>query len=180
MAETPVYWSLTPEEWESWVTNLGIVAASKMAGACIAYFFYGVEPDIKLTKQAQALFNAERKRLDRRRASAMNGRRACSQAESGDVENKKPTKKQGRKPTQKQSEKTPKKTGVQNTPRPAKTHEASPPPTYISQSLHHNPQTPAPSERARGSGVVSMSEYAELCQSIGFDSATAHGWRAVS
>ena len=184
---TPSFWSLTPEEWESWVQNLGIVAASKLAGACIQYFFYGEEPDIKLTRQASALFNAERRRLDRRRASALNGARSCTRSASGDVdnhgtadvENKKRAKKPTKKATEKAGKETSRESRVQNAPRPAQMQPASPPPAHISLHQHPSPQTPTASTGADGGGGgdgrVTPQEFAELAASLGFTSPTAYG-----
>lgn len=86
---TPDYWSVDPATLDMWVAELGYAAAGKLAIACATYFLHGTEPDdIKLTKSARNMFEAERPRLDRRRALALKGGKSCRsrKATNADIE----------------------------------------------------------------------------------------------
>lgn len=183
---TPDYWSVDPATFDMWVAELGYAAAGKLMAACAAYFLHGTEPDgIRLTKSARNMFEAERGRLDRRRALAMKGAKRCPADADGssaaDVDNSKSWREVGRK-SEKSSGKTSQK--------PAKKSTAGEPPTHVPTSAdgssqqtpirnispNQNPQTPAPTgQGAESGGTMSRAEFAALAGIVGFDTPNAYG-----
>jgi hypothetical protein len=183
---TPEYWSISPATFDAWVDLLGYAAAGKLMAACAAYLLHGTEPDqIKLTKSAASMFEAERAKLDRRRELALKagkGSRKKVVTDASDqpvtnVENSKSCKEVSEK-SAKSCEKSSKKSASEqpkkqpSTSGNANTRLAS----IISLNRSHNPQTPAPRCSARGSGALSRAEFdALLREGLGYDSPTAYG-----
>lgn len=182
---TPSYFYIEPATWESWVAALGFTAASKLAGACMTYFFTGaLGDDVKLTKTAQALFEGERARLDNRRAkAAAKAARAAEAAEKACVEKsrtaeKKPAKSSDRpRKNQRKNCDSSEPAGESTSRVPAET--ASRPTTHLKPKPNlNNPQTPTPRATGGGrggGGVMSAAEFAALAGTIGYDSPTAYG-----
>ena len=177
--ETPEYFYIEPATWESWVAALGFTAASKLAGACMSYFFSGeIGSDVKLTKTAAALFEGERARLDNRRAKmAAKAARAKAATDgkspertSANVENSR-----GRTRKSARNEKKSRKNlrciydnSAQTSPVPAETtsqHKPKPKPKL------YNPQTPttggATGLSPSASCVMSPEEYDALREVLG-------------
>ena len=184
--ETPTYWSIDADTYTTWVAVLGNAAAGKLMAACAAYFFDGTEPDqFKLTKQARALFEGERGRMERRRASAVNGRRGGRSTAPEDVQNPVDNRKSSGKPSKnsrRSSGKVAEKSAKNQAPAQASTsgNAKSRLAPILNLNPSHNPQTPAPSaggagSGGRGSGLVSPAEFADLRAAIGYNSPTAYG-----
>lgn len=176
--QCPSYWATDPDTWRMWVNVLGPAAASKLAGACMSYFFDGTEPDaFRLTKQARAMFEGERAKLDRRRTNALNGakRGRKSTAKDGghqperNVENS-----EDRGESAKKSQGDARATSRQSKRNRTRPHSStcgngkSGFKAITNRNRNTNPQTPTPSESARGSGAVSVEEFAALADSIGY------------
>lgn len=208
---TPSYWSIEPRTWQSWVDALGPTAAAKLAGAVMSYFFDGIGPDesgLKLTRTAVALFETMRPALDRRRASAVNGkvRRGCGDVENsadrGEASHKNPEKPADETETDSQSaeqnsgrkNKAPQHRLPAETPNLG-THLAHTASTAATKSRNKNtPLPPAPSSPrvgpVEGAGVVSATEYDAMVSAglaattlAGYQSAVAAkggSWRAAS
>lgn len=195
--ERPTYWSVTADELSTWVNLLGVAAAGKLMAALAAYFFDGTEPDeFKLTKQARVVFEGERKGLDRRRASAINGARRGNKGRedatpandenlpAADVEKSCSGKKNARK-SRRSSEKTSKKSQKNRTAAPAPTCEInnSRLAPILNLNLSHTPLTPRAGDEARGSGgggdgCVTPDELAALvADGLGYDTPGAYGMR---
>lgn len=176
----PTYFYIEPATWESWVAALGFTAASKLAGACMTYFFSGeIGSDVKLTKTAAALFEGERARLDNRRAKIAEKSKPNSPADedeasertSADVENSR-----GRARKSARNEKKSRKnlrctrdSSAQTSPVPAETTSQPKPKPKLKL---YNPQTPAPIARSEplavgASCVVSPAELAALREVLG-------------
>lgn len=185
-APTPEYWSISPATFDAWVDLLGYAAAGKLMAACCEYFLHGTEPDqIKLTKSAASMFEAERAKLDRRRVLALKAGKGSRKKMAADapehpapnVENSKSCEK-SRKSLRKSCEKSSKKSASEqpkkqpSTSGNANTRLAP----IISLNRSHNPQTPAPGHTARGSGAMSRAEFDALLRGgLGYDSPTAYG-----
>lgn len=184
----PTYWSIDADTYSTWVAVLGNAAAGKLMAACAAFFFDGTEPDdFKLTKQARAMFEGERNRMERRRAAATNGRgggrkvgrpgsAGADNSASADVE-KSDSCEETSKKSERSSEKTSRKSTKNPAPAPAPTCEinnSGVTPIQSSKSKS-NPQTPTPS--ARGCGSVTPAEFAAMAvgSGLGYDSPTAYG-----
>ena len=179
----PTYWSIDAETYAMWVAVLGTAAAGKLMAACAAYFFDGTEPDgFKLTKQARAMFEGERGRMERRRASATNGRKGgrkdVENPRAENVENStscEETPKKSRKSSGKAAKKSPKNP----TPIPAPTCDfnKSRLTPILNLNPNLNPQTPAPRDRGAGSGgSVTPAEFAAMLGAgLGYDVPTAYG-----
>lgn len=181
----PEYWSISPATFDAWVDLLGYAAAGKLMAACCEYFLHGTEPEqIKLTKSAASMFEAERAKLDRRRVLALKAGKGSRKKMAADtpehpapnVENSKSCEK-SRKSLRKSCEKSSKKSASeqpkkqQSTSGNANTRLAP----IISLNRSHNPQTPARAT-VRCSGVMSQDEYyALLREGLGYDSPTAYG-----
>ena len=187
--QCPSYWATDPDTWRMWVNVLGPAAASKLAGACMSYFFDGTEPDaFKLTKQARAMFEGERGKLDRRRTSALNGAKRSRQkvADPEDGSDGRDVERSGsRKEAPKKSQGSPRG----NAGKPAKNPSTARTPTsgnaksrfkpIWNRNRNINPQTPAPTcQGARDSGTMSRAEFAALAGIVGFDTPNAYGMGA--
>jgi hypothetical protein len=178
MAEiSPSYVFFEPATWDAWVAALGFAAASKLAGACMTYFFHGeVGDDVKLTRAASALFEAERVKLDGRRAKLAARGRAARQAPDADHPQTAVDKSEGLGKSSKKSRKTSGKVSDYSAPAgpaPAQTV------TYLKPKFY-NPQTPAPGDGARGAGgggvgCVSPAEFAAMAAEIGYSTPNAYG-----
>lgn len=179
-SNAPEYWSLDPATFDLWVAELGYAAAGKLMAACAAYFLHGTEPDeIKLTKSARNMFEAERGKLDRRRAMAMKSVKAPHKRSArANVENSENLRKACEKP-EKSSKESPEKSTDEQTQKDATTSANANARQPAIQIQSQNPQTPAPSCGARGSGLVSRDEFAALLRAdLGFATPNAYGLRA--
>lgn len=187
-AETPRYWSIDPDTWRAWVAVLGNAAASKLAGACMSYFFDGTEPDAyKLTRQARAMFEGERGKLDRRRASALNGAKGGRKGAGQNVDNSKDAGKADRnshKDVRKIEEKLPRN---QTDTTPSSSGNVKPRFEVIENSNRNtNPQTPKHSATlpTLGAGVDSVMSPAEfnamIASGLGYVAPTAYGSLAAA
>ena len=175
----PTYWSIDAETYGTWVAVLGTAAAGKLMAACAAYFFDGTEPDeFKLTRQARAMFEGERGRMERRRASATNGRKGGRKTPQTDVENSISHGKTAEKP-RRSSGKTAKKSQKNQASTQASTSgiNKSRLAPVLNPNLNLNPQTPAPGGRGAGSGgSVTPAEFAAMLGAgLGYDVPTAYG-----
>lgn len=195
MADTnPGYAFFESATWDAWVAALGFAAASKLAGACMTYFFHGeLGDDVKLTKAAAALFEGERAKLDTRRAkiaakdTGKVAKPATATAEGKRTKQAKPvpanveksdgagkSSKKSPKSSEKVAEKSPKNRTVAH----ASTceNEKSRLAPIINLNLSNIPQTPTAKGKAVGSGVMSRDEYERLMAGgLGFGSPTAYG-----
>jgi len=185
-APTPEYWSISPATFDAWVDLLGYAAAGKLMAACCEYFLHGTEPDqIKLTKSATSMFEAERGKLDRRRELALragrgNRKKMATDASDQTVTNVENSKSLGKvcEKSAKSCEKSSKKSASEQPKKqPSTSGNASTRlAPIISLNRSHNPQTPAPGQTARGSGAMSRAEFDALLRGgLGYDSPTAYG-----
>lgn len=196
---TPSYAFFETATWDAWVAALGFAAASKLAGACMTYFFHGeLGDDVKLTKAAAALFEGERAKLDAKRAKIAAKGSATKDADKGAKPATATTKdrrtkqakpvpanveksdgagkssKKSQKSSGKVTEKSPKNLVVAH----ASTceNEKSRLAPIINLNLSNIPQTPTAKGKAVGSGVMSRDEYERLmADGLGFGSPTAYG-----
>lgn len=184
-APTPEYWSISPATFDAWVDLLGYAAAGKLMAACCEYFLHGTEPDqIKLTKSATSMFEAERGKLDRRRELALragrgNRKKMATDASDQTVTNVENSKSLGKvcEKSAKSCEKSSKKSASEQPKKqPSTSGNASTRlAPIISLNRSHNPQTPTRAT-VRCSGVMSQDEYyALLREGLGYDSPTAYG-----
>lgn len=180
-SNTPEYWSVDPATFDLWVAELGYAAAGKLMAACANYFLHGTEPDeIKLTKSAANMFEAERGKLDRRRALAMKARRGSAKP-AASVDNSKSWHEVSEKPKKslgKTSKKSPRNPSADKGPShvPTSANGSYQQTPIKSQSRNQSPQTPAPSDSARGSGAMSRAEFDALLRGgLGYDSPNAYG-----
>ena len=199
----PEYWSCEPGQWAAWVDALGFAAASKLAGACMTYFFEGeLDPSVKLTKQATAIFEGIRPTLERRRSAAMGKARGRCERDLGrpgrNVENSeglgKPCGKSAENSGKvgKKSEETSTHDTTcgecdsdgKQTPSPAKTHDGRERDADIASGLHQEqeqnhkpPKPPAPTDRKRAPGLVTPSELREYKRLglVDYDLPTSYG-----
>ncbi len=184
MADTPFFF-IDQSTFDSWVDALGFAAASKLMGACAAYYFTGeLSDDVKLTKVARALFEGERARLDARRAKAAaksspRTPKATRNAERPNVEKSAAP----RKNSQKVEEKSSKSSGKVAENSAPTTHLPAKTPTHPKTNPKpkpNDPQTPAQGEGARGSGAMGRDEFLRLASGgLGFTGRGAYGLRAV-
>lgn len=185
---TPSYFYIEPCVFDTWVSVLGPAAAGKLMAACCGYFFHGIEPDAyKLPKAARAMFDGERAKLDRRRASALNGAKSgkgCKGASVGDENQpntdveKSVSRKEVSKISPKSSGKVAEKSPKNRTVAHASTceNEKSRLAPIINLNLSNIPQTPTAKGKAVGSGVMSRDEYERLMAGgLGFGSPTVYG-----
>lgn len=183
--EKPTYWSIDADQFEMWTNLLGATAAGKLMQACAAYFFGGIEPT-NLNRQAQTLFEGERNRLERRRASATNGRKGGRTTKGASVDNH--VENSGSAPkvakkSRRSSAKVAKKLSENQTPTttPSREINKSRLTPILSLNLNQNPQTPAPSDGGagsggRGAGSVSPAEFAAMLGAgLGYDAPAAYG-----
>lgn len=184
--DKPTYWSIDADTYATWVNVLGTAAAGKLMAACAAYFFDGTEPDgFKLTKQARAMFDGERGRMERRRASATNGRKGGRRAPRANVENPPRGDVEKSATHEKSAGKPRKESGRTDEKSPKKQPPTQAPSRQIDKSrltpIHNlnpnlNPQTPAPSGGGAGSGgSVTPAEFAAMLGAgLGYDVPTAY------
>lgn len=181
MAETS-YFYIDQSTWDAWVDALGFASASKLAGACMAYYFTGeLSDEVKLAKVAKALFEGERSRLDARRSKA-SAKAAKVSKIAPEVTPTNVEKSGGRRNGSGQSSnKSAKKSGkVYEKSAPTKRVPAETSVNSKPKPKPNTPQTPRADGVARGSGtmrgsVMSAAEYAELSRVLGFDAPTAYG-----
>ena len=176
MADTPTYWSIDPSTYDTWVRVLGAAAAGKLMAACCGYFFHGADPDdFKLSKTARVLFDGERQRLDRRRASAINGTKSVRRKrDAGPRATGKSAGKSGNS-LGKVAEKSTENQAPAQQPTSENANSRLAP--VLNLSPNTNPQTPAPrAKAARGSGIVSRAEFdAMVAAGLGYGTPTAYG-----
>lgn len=199
-APTPDYWSVDPATFDLWVAELGYAAAGKLMAACAGYFLHGDEPDqIRLTKSARNMFEAERGKLDRRRAMALRASKGSGGKAAVDAPDQPATNVEKSESSGKVSEKSRKSRGKtcekSEAGQPAKQASTSGDASkrlapIITLNRNQNPQPPVtvqvweehPSPirvQVRGSGAVSQEEFAAMLrEGMGYSSPTAYGmWR---
>lgn len=182
---TPEYWSISPATFDLWVEVLGYAAAGKLMAACCEYFLHGTEPDqIKLTKSATSMFEAERAKLDRRRELALRAGRGnrkkmatdASDQPATNVENSKSCEEVSEKSAKSCEKSSKKSASEQPKKQPSTSGNAKPRlAPIISLNRNQNPQTPTRAT-VRCPGVMSQDEYyALLREGLGCHSPTAYG-----